>query len=401
MPPDRSGCRAPRLDRTRPSARCLEHGDLPHRAPRCPRAGLRRARARTRQDLLGAGRRLGARDARRGRDGRRQAPGRDRLRHDAGLASPSASTATAASSARTGCADQNRNSRYESWSMAKSVTALIFGRAMTLGLISPDDPVGSLVPEADKAHGEITVHDLLTMTSGLKWNGVRDYNIFTMPDRVRDALTLERRQAARHLLRVRPEPGRAARRDGRPRRPARTSMAFVQRELMTPLGIEEGTWDWARDKAGHVQGFYGVQHDARRLRPARRPMRRGGVWKGKRLLSQGVRQALDRAVEDERLLRLADLAERRGAVHRPDGRGPRGRGRPRLPRAARRLLQLLRAVRAARDGLPDAGHRRSSASARTPASCPPARPAGSTSCTSACSRSITDQNSSRPATRRA
>jgi CubicO group peptidase (beta-lactamase class C family) len=87
-------------------------------------------------------------------------------------------------------ADQNRYSRYQSWSMAKSVTAMIFGRAMTLGRISPDDPVGSLVPEADKAHGQITVRNLLTMTSGLKWNGFRDYNI-TMADRVRDALTLE------------------------------------------------------------------------------------------------------------------------------------------------------------------------------------------------------------------
>ena len=44
-------------------------------------------------------------------------------------------------------------------------------------------PVGSLVPEADDAHGEITMRDLLTMTSGLRWNGLRDYNIF-MPDRV-------------------------------------------------------------------------------------------------------------------------------------------------------------------------------------------------------------------------
>ena len=35
------------------------------------------------------------------------------------------------------------------------------------------------------------MRDLLTMTSGLRWNGLRDYNIFTMPDRVRDALTLE------------------------------------------------------------------------------------------------------------------------------------------------------------------------------------------------------------------
>ena len=77
--------------------------------------------------------------------------------------------------------------------MAKSVTALMFGRAMQLGLIDPEDPVGSLVPEADAAHGRITNRDLLTMTSGLRWNGLRDYNIFTMPDRVRDALTLASR----------------------------------------------------------------------------------------------------------------------------------------------------------------------------------------------------------------
>ncbi len=25
-------------------------------------------------------------------------------------------------------------------------------------------------------------------------------------------------------------------------------MAFGQRELMTPLGIEEGSWDWTRDR---------------------------------------------------------------------------------------------------------------------------------------------------------
>ena len=48
-------------------------------------------------------------------------------------------------------ADANRDQQYESYSMAKSVTSLIFGRAMTLGLISPEDPVGSLVPEADEA----------------------------------------------------------------------------------------------------------------------------------------------------------------------------------------------------------------------------------------------------------
>jgi CubicO group peptidase (beta-lactamase class C family) len=46
----------------------------------------------------------------------------------------------------------NRNQRFESYSMAKSVTAMLFGRAMTAKLISPEDPVGALVPEADGAH---------------------------------------------------------------------------------------------------------------------------------------------------------------------------------------------------------------------------------------------------------
>ena len=87
-------------------------------------------------------------------------------------------------------APARRNEKFESYSMAKSVTALMFGRAMQLGLIDPEDPVGSLVPEADLPHGWISMRDLLTMSSGLRWNGFRDYNVFTMPDRVRDALTL-------------------------------------------------------------------------------------------------------------------------------------------------------------------------------------------------------------------
>jgi CubicO group peptidase (beta-lactamase class C family) len=190
-------------------------------------------------------------------------------------------------------ADQNRHSLYQSWSMAKSVTAMIFGRAMTLGLMSPGDPVGSLVPEADEAHGKITVHDLLTMTSGLKWNGFRDYNIFTMPDRIRDALTLEPVKKPGTYFEYAQSPvsllaeivGRSAGED---------VMAFGQRELMSPLGIEEGSWKWTRDKAGHVGGFYGVQMTADDYGRLGDLFRRGGVWKGKRLLS---REYIRRSIE--------------------------------------------------------------------------------------------------------
>jgi len=189
-------------------------------------------------------------------------------------------------------AAQNRNEKYESWSMAKSVTALVFGRAMTLRLISPEDPVGSLVPEADGPHGAITARDLLTMTSGLRWNGFRDYNVFTMPDRVHDALTLEvvhppgtyfeYAQSAVALLAE--ATGRSAGED---------VQQFAQRELMDPLGIPADSWHWVRDRAGHVMGFMGVNMRVEDFGRLGELLRRGGVWRGRRLLSRRfVREAV-------------------------------------------------------------------------------------------------------------
>jgi CubicO group peptidase (beta-lactamase class C family) len=181
---------------------------------------------------------------------------------------------------------------YESWSMAKSVVSLIFGRAMTLGLISPDDPVGSLLPTADAAHGAVTMRDLLTMTSGVEWNGFRDYNIFSMPDRVHDWLTLKvvhphgtYFEYAQSAVAVLAEAiGRAAGGD---------IEGFAQRELLDPLGIDAASWSWERERSGHVQGFTGVNmhpNDFARLGDL---LRRGGVWRGKRLLSRRyVREAI-------------------------------------------------------------------------------------------------------------
>jgi CubicO group peptidase (beta-lactamase class C family) len=179
----------------------------------------------------------------------------------------------------------NRDQRFESWSMAKSVTSMMFGRAMTLGLVQPDDPVGALVAEADAAHGAITMRDLLTMTSGLRWNGLRDYNVFTMPDRVRDALTLEavRRpgtyfeyaQSAVSLLAE--AVGRAVGED-----PGR----WFKRELTGRLGIPHDKWFWVRDSQGHIGGFYGVNMRPDDFGRLGELMRRGGVWQGRRLLSR-------------------------------------------------------------------------------------------------------------------
>lgn len=177
----------------------------------------------------------------------------------------------------------------QSWSMAKGVSSVAFGRAWTLGLISPDDPLGSLMPQADEAHGALALRSLLTMSAGNSQAFAHDFNIF-MRDRVQDGLTIplihpqgesyNYWQTAPPLVDA--AVGIAAGED---------FQAFLQRELFGPIGIEPGTWRWDRDLAGNTQGFFSLfltPDDFGRLGDL---MRRRGVWGGRRLLAERYLQA--------------------------------------------------------------------------------------------------------------
>ena len=62
--------------------------------------------------------------------------------------------------------------RWTSFSVAKSVTSTLVGAALKDGAIrSMDDPVSAYVPAlAGSAYDAVTVRQLLTMTSGVRWN---------------------------------------------------------------------------------------------------------------------------------------------------------------------------------------------------------------------------------------
>ena len=183
-----------------------------------------------------------------------------------------------------GAAPVTRDQTYQSWSLSKSITALVFGRAMTLGAISPDDPLGSLIPEADGPHGEITMRQLLTMTSGLEWNGLRDYNIF-MPNRLQNALTTPVARKPGSYWEY-SQDGPALLAEAVQRAVGRDFQEFAQNELFEPIGISPGDWRWERDSAGHTQGFFGLHMTADDFGRLGELMRRGGAWDGKRLLSE-------------------------------------------------------------------------------------------------------------------
>jgi CubicO group peptidase (beta-lactamase class C family) len=179
----------------------------------------------------------------------------------------------------------------QSFSAAKSVVSLAFGRAQQLGLISPDDPVGSLFPQAGAEHGKRTLRHLLTLTFGNSQNLTRDFNIL-MADRIRDGLTNKLKHPPGEYWNywqtgsamVAEAVGRAAGED---------FQAFLQRELFTPIGIDPGSWVWTRDLAGHTAGFWGIYMVADDYARFGELLRRDGVWNGKRLLSDRyVREAV-------------------------------------------------------------------------------------------------------------
>lgn len=66
----------------------------------------------------------------------------------------------------------NESSRWTSFSMAKTLTALLAGAAVADGHIrSLDDTIAAYLPElAQGAYAAVTVRQILTMTSGVVWN---------------------------------------------------------------------------------------------------------------------------------------------------------------------------------------------------------------------------------------
>ena len=68
--------------------------------------------------------------------------------------------------------DFDANGRWTSFSVAKSITSTLVGAALKDGHIrSMDDKVSDYIPEMKgSAYDDVSIRQLLTMTSGVKWN---------------------------------------------------------------------------------------------------------------------------------------------------------------------------------------------------------------------------------------
>ena len=176
-----------------------------------------------------------------------------------------------------------RDMQLDGWSMTKTITAMLVGRAVTLKRLNIDKPIGRYYPKADAAHRALLPRHLLTMTAGTHRNWVRDLS--PQYDRVRDALSLkfdhkpgsfwEYQQSNVSLLANVVE--RAVRQD---------VQEFAQRELFGPIGIKREDWKWDRDRSGNTEGWAHLHMRNGAWARLGHLLMRHGTWKGKRLIAK-------------------------------------------------------------------------------------------------------------------
>jgi CubicO group peptidase (beta-lactamase class C family) len=173
--------------------------------------------------------------------------------------------------------------QFDGWSMTKSVTAMVVGRAVTLRKLDVERPLARLYPEADRAHGRLRARHLLTMTGGLHRNWVRDLS--PQYDRVRDSLSLPFDHTPGTHWEYQQSPvswlanavGRAT---------GGKVEDFAQAELFGRVGIPRDAWKWDTDRSGNAEGWAHLHMRGGDWARLGLLMLRGGVWDGKRLLSR-------------------------------------------------------------------------------------------------------------------
>ncbi len=128
------------------------------------------------------------------------------------------------------------NGRWTSFSVAKSVTSTLVGAAIKDGYIkSIDDKVSDYIPDLKgSVYDDVTIKQLLTMTSGVKWN--EDYAI---PNRCR-------------FVRHKAEPG------------VDVTVSYMRKLKREASGHKMGLQD-RRDQFGWGAGQFGDQEELDRL----------------------------------------------------------------------------------------------------------------------------------------
>lgn len=182
--------------------------------------------------------------------------------------------------------------RHRVYSITKSLTSLLVGMAADDGTLELDDAASEWVDEWRGTDAEqVTVRDLLSMTSGRHWDDATDSRMIRdEADKTAYAVELPQERA----------PGEKWVYDNSAVQTLESVLddldetddvaAIARDRLLGPLGMRDT--GWTRDRAGNALTFSGVESTCLDLARVGHLMLNRGSWDGKRLVSSGfVEQA--------------------------------------------------------------------------------------------------------------
>lgn len=201
-----------------------------------------------------------------------------------------------------------RNVQWISWSVAKSYISALVGIALEEGYIrSLADPISKYVPvDAGSAYEEVSIRDVLQMSSGARWN--EDYNdpgsdVHRLAAAMSGTMTLDGFVAS-----AVPEspPGTVCRYNSGDTQAlgallvfatGRSIADFMHEKLCEPLGFESDAY-WLVDRTGREMAFAGLNVTARDFAKLGELYRNGGRWNGRQLVPEVWVQASVKADAD-------------------------------------------------------------------------------------------------------
>ncbi len=197
--------------------------------------------------------------------------------------------------------DFGPHSRFDIYSAGKAFTASAIGLLVDDGKIKVDDPACNILTEwANDERKEITIRNLLTMTSGLKL----DYDGFVNSPDPTDAMLnwpMERQagtawsyeQATSHALSIIVK-----------RVSGKQPIVLLRERIFNSIGLMEA--DWLRSRQGDCLGWRSVLISARELALFGQFYLNKGRWNGEQLLSEDF---IDQAIVNDPLLSDIPVAD--------------------------------------------------------------------------------------------
>lgn len=178
----------------------------------------------------------------------------------------------------------NENSKGTSWSVAKSYYASLIGIAIDNGEIeSLDDKVSKYLPYFTEDRADITIRQVLNMSSGLEYPDNQHENMFFEKDHLAYAKTIKRDKAPDSRFEYN-NVNSMLLSDILLRATGTSAKALLKDRVMDPIGVSEYT-SWT-DNAGNSLSYCCLDMSARNYARFGLLFSRNGKWEDQQLISE-------------------------------------------------------------------------------------------------------------------